>query len=432
MTKFLYRIVFLSFSLPFPLIGENDARRIGRLNHVSWEEYFALGANQSTYASGALFPDLTVVGALVSNSNELGTATLIAPNFIVTAAHVIKNTVSDTPIPSEWKFYMGDNLSSGSSSSWSSQNAYTIKQFFVHQGWTDRQTSSNRLGDGDALGVDLAIAELDQNVIGFFPARLPDANDDPLGLRAVLAGYGTLVDGGDGSSDSSNRKRTGAENIIDRSVQKVSKAGVPDISLGGLLGIDFDSPSGASNSLGSGSIDNLGTGSSSSTPLGLEASTARGDSGGPAFVFTKEAWRVHGVVSYGTDDSTYGDVTVYTRLASHYAWIHDQLPSWHNAKVIGEENWLESPWLGPLFPYDSKWNFFTNLGWLYVNHAIGESFWGWNHLIQDWIWMSSELYPYIYLYASKNWIYISVSNSNALSIRGYDFAQKKWKTFTGK
>ena len=41
--------------------------------------------------------------------------------------------------------------------------------------------------------------------------------------------------------------------------------------------------------------------------------------------------------------------------------------------------------------------------------------------------MSSELYPYIYLYASKNWIYISVSNSNALSIRGYDFAQKKWK-----
>ena len=125
----------------------------------------------------------------------------------------------------------------------------------------------------------------------------PDANDEPLGLRAVLAGYGTLVDGGDGTSDSSNKRRTGAENIIDRSVPKVSKAGVPDISLGGLLGIDFDSPSGASNSLGSGSIDNLGTGSSSSTPLDLEASTARGDSGGPAFVFTKEAWRVHGVVS---------------------------------------------------------------------------------------------------------------------------------------
>ena len=64
--------------------------------HVSWEEYFALGANQSSYVKGANYPDLSVVGALVSNSNGLGTATLIAPNVILTAAHVIKNSYTDS------------------------------------------------------------------------------------------------------------------------------------------------------------------------------------------------------------------------------------------------------------------------------------------------------------------------------------------------
>ena len=399
---------------------------------VGWEEYFALGANQSSYVKGENYPDLSVVGALVSNSNGLGTATLIAPNVILTAAHVIKNSYSDIPNADEWKFYMGDDLQSTvNGSSWSSSEVYTIKEFHVHEGWTARQTLSNPDGDGDLLGVDIAIAFLDQNVSGFFPARLPDQADDPLGKRAILSGYGTLVEGSNGSGDTSNRRRTGAENTIDRSVEKVFEDGVPDKSLGGLLGIDFDSPSGINNSLGGSIVDKLGSGSSVASPLNLEASTAPGDSGGPAFVYTNDAWRVHGVVSYGTDNSTYGDVTIYTRIASHYDWIHTRLPNWHNAKFIGEGNWRESPWLGPLLPYDSNWNFLTKLGWLYVSQAVGESFWAWNYLMQDWNWMSSELFPYIYSHSSGNWIYISESKSNALSIRGYDFAQKKWKTFAG-
>ena len=431
MTRFVCYLVFLATSITL-LIG-SEGRRIGRLETVGWEEYFALGANQSSYVKGANYPDLSVVGALVWNSNGLGTATLIAPNVILTAAHVIKNSYSDIPNADEWKFYIGDDLQSTiDGSSWSSSEVYTIKEFHVHEGWTARQTLSNPDGDGDLLGVDIAIAFLDQDVSGFFPARLPDQDDDPLEQRAILSGYGTLVEGSNGFKDASNRRRTGAENTIDRSVPKVYEDGVPDISLGGLLGIDFDSPSGTHNTLGDNIVDNLGSGASLASPLNLEASTAPGDSGGPAFVYTNDAWRVHGVVSYGTDDSTYGDVTIYTRIASHYEWIHNKLPNWHNAKFIGEGEWRESPWLGPLLPYDSNWNFLTKLGWLYVSQAVGESFWGWNYLMQDWIWMSSELFPYIYSHSSGNWIYISESKSNALSIRGYDFAQKKWKTFTGK
>lgn len=443
MTRFVCYLVFLATSISL-LIGI-EGRRIGRLETVGWEEYFALGANQSSYVKGANYPDLSVVGALVSNSNGLGTATLIAPNVILTAAHVIKNSYTDIPNADEWKFYMGDDLQSTvNGSSWSSSEVYTIKEFHVHEGWTARQTLSNPDGDGDLLGVDIAIAFLDQNVSGFFPARLPDQDDDPLEQRAILSGYGTLVEGSSGSEDTSNRRRTGAENTVDRSVPKVYENGVPDISLGGLLGIDFDSPTSAeSKNALSENFDVsgrtvleearliLGSGNSTATPLPLEASTAPGDSGGPAFVYTNDAWRVHGVVSYGTDNSTYGDVTIYTRIASHYDWIHTRLPNWHNAKFIGEGNWRESPWLGPLLPYDSNWNFLTKLGWLYVSLAVGESFWAWNYLMQDWIWMSSELFPYIYSHSSGNWIYISESKSNALSIRGYDFAQNKWKTFAG-
>ena len=88
--------------------------------------------------------------------------------------------------------------------------------------------------------------------------------------------------------------------------------------MGGLLGADFDSPNETSNTLAQGKIvDELGDGNSSATPLPLEVSTAVGDSGGPAFVLTSNQWRVHGVVSYGTNQSRYGDITVFTRLASH-------------------------------------------------------------------------------------------------------------------
>ncbi len=428
----------LLFSLTaFTFLTGSEGRRIGRLANVDWEEYFALGANKGFYISGSKYPDLSVVGALVSTSNALGTATLIAPNVVVTAAHVIKNSNTEVPLASDWKFYLGDNLESPTSrSSWSSEEVYTIKEFYIHEGWTVRQTQSirNGEGDGDYLGVDIALAVLDENVISYFPARLPSHNDDPLGERAVLSGFGTLVDGWiSGSQDSFNKRRTGAENIIDRSVEKVSEDDVPDISLGGLLGIDFDSPARDTNSLdGTTIVEKLGNGTSAPSPLSLEASTAPGDSGGPAFVYTNNAWRIHGVVSYGTDDdSAYGDVTIYTRVATHYNWIHQKLPRWHNCKIIGEGNWRESPWLGPLLPYDSNWNFLTKLGWMYVLNAVGESFWGWNYLIQDWIWMTSELFPYIYCASSGNWIYVNETKSNALSIRGYDFAQNKWKTFDG-
>jgi len=425
---FLISNLFLVFTVH--LLGL-DQRRIGRLETVSWENYFALGRNQLPFGSGSEYPDLSVVGALVSSSNELGTATLIAPNMVVTAAHVIQNSFYDDPDPDDWIFFLGDDLSDHSSSSgWSSEDSYEVSQFLVHEGWLRRQSAEHPLGDGDSLGVDIALVILKKSVLGLFPARIPNRNDDPLGKKAILAGYGTLITGNGSQEDSSNRKRVGAENTIDRSVPNVSVGGVDAISLGGLLAIDFDAPTRTFNSLGDNNlIDNLGVGTSSSSPLELEGSTARGDSGGPAFVFTENAWRIHGVVSYGTKDSTYGDVTVYTRLASHYDWIYENLPAWPSSKEIGELDWLENPWLGPLRPFPNKWNFFTRYGWMYIPFPKGEFFWAWNHLMNDWVWFSFSTIPFVYSQKEGNWIYILAERSNANGIRAYSYSKKLWLSF---
>jgi len=243
------------------------------------------------------------------------------------------------------------------------------------------------------------------------------------------------VEGTTGSKDPSNDRRVGGENTIDRSVAKVYKSGVPDSQRGGLLGIDFDSPQAQHNILASGTlIDLLGNGVSQANPLSLEASTAVGDSGGPAFVRTKGYWRVHGVVSYGTTDSSYGDVTVYTRLATHYDWLMQQLPDWPDSKILNDSGWLENPWLGTFIPLSGDWNFHANLGWIYIPSPSGNSFWGWSDLLKKWVWLSDLAFPFIYCYSPTGsfWMYVLIDSSTSVSIRAYDYLSKSWRTYLGE
>ena len=399
MNKIIFHcIVFLTILC----ISYAKDRRIGKRHDLSWDNYFSLGSNTNGYNDVNYFPDLSVVGALISTNGALGTATLIAPNYIVTAAHVVKNDYYETPRSNDWQFYLNDDFGLADYS-----QKYQIAEIIIHPVWIARQTTYNSLGDGDQLGVDLAVLKLNRPVVGFFPARLPDTNDDPLGERVVIAGFGSLVEGSSGSQDSTNQLRVGGENMIDRSVAKVDKTGVDQSQRGGVLGIDFDSSQSQHNTLSSGSIELLGNGQSQATPLSLEASTAVGDSGGPAFVQTNGAWRVHGVVSYGTTDSSYGDVTIYTRLASHYDWILEQLPDWSDSKILDDSGWLENPWLGTLMTVSNGWNFHLNLGWIYTPSPKGNSFWAWSDILKKWTWLSDQSYPFIYCYSPTDpfWIY---------------------------
>jgi hypothetical protein len=237
--KFLFIFLFFADSLL-----SSEHRRIGIRHDVDSSFYYNFWRNDVSYETSNNYPNLSLVGALISNKGHLGTATLVASNYIVTAAHVMKNSYFDDPDPADWQFILHDDYKNTISSS-----VYQIQTIIIHPGWTARQEYTQRtdgysLGDGDILGLDLALLQLNRHVRNIFPARLPSESDDPLGLRTVLAGFGVLVNGNTGTENRNNTGLVGGENTIDRSVAEVSVDYQidQDIQIGGLRMIVLSKP----------------------------------------------------------------------------------------------------------------------------------------------------------------------------------------------
>ena len=405
---------------------QGGERRLGKLETQSWDTHYALGQNLSPYEESALIPSFSSVGALLSNDGVLGTASLIAPDTIITAAHVVKNRTSDpSPNPSQWKFILFHDFELAPSNL-----EYKIKSFSVHPTWIERQQLKPPFGDGDRLGCDLAIAKLESSVIGYQPLRLPGMDGFSIGEKVYLAGFGNLVDGKGGSGNSDNSRRMAGENILDRIVTEVSI--IDSVKGGGLLAFDFDSPSRNNNSLGINSsqtaFDNLPSGDSSESPLTLEVSTAEGDSGGPLIAKQNKRWRLLGTVSYGSSNSTYGDISVLTRLSNHTDWIQKQLPYWPEAMLLNDQGWVESDWLGLMMPFSSGWNYTINLGWVWSKPKSDDSVWLYkNHL--GWLWTNLSIYPFFHSNEMKDWLFLDLESSNGISWYLYNFSSKKWKHF---
>jgi hypothetical protein len=417
------KLGFLFLLIFYPLSFFANERRIGKLDTVNWDNYFKLGSNSYPYSESMTYPNLSSVGAVVSE-DLYGTGTLIAPNVVMTAAHVLKNTFFDpTPNPASWEFILHTDYENASN-----EQKYTVQAIQLHPGWDKRLSQKNGLGDGDELGVDIALVFLKNPVVGVYPAKLPTGETEAVGSRIVLAGYGTTVDGVSGVINSKNSIRIGGENILDRTVVEVDAPSVAEGEKGGLIAVDFDSPQQDKNTLGSSAsiVDYLGSGTSSSSPLPLEASSAVGDSGGPAFLYHNQAWRTVGVVSYGTSDSTYGDVTVYTRVASQMEWIKSHLPIWNQARQTMHDGWLEMEWFGAFFNLDNGWNFHISHGWLYVPSTNGESLWAWQSDDLGWWWSGLGVYPYIYSTNLEKWIYVDISKTVKDMLTYYDYESKNW------
>ena len=423
MNKWLLPFCFSLFLIA--LDGER-IRRIGKLESQTWDQHIFLGQNQGSYLPSKDFPDLGTVGVLRSDSGFLGTATLIAPDLIVTAAHVVKNSLSDpNPEDENWQFILSSDFEQATIA-----ESFEVSDFVIHPAWTIRQNEgiNNGNGDGDRIGVDLCLAFLKEKVLEIYPMPLPNGNFASIGEQVIIAGYGTRVDGLNGVIHSNNSNRLAGENILDRVVDQISIPSLSDQYWGGVLAVDFDSPQQNTNFLGEEypSIDYLGTGTSDANPLPLEVSTAVGDSGGPVLTNFEGRWRINGVVSYGTNYSLYGDITVFTRLASHQEWINQYLPAWNEAKILQGGSWMELKWFGAFLPFDQGWNFHSQLGWFFTADPKGSSFWSWHPTI-GWSWVYAGVFPFLYSDERKNWFYLDRQSSNPERWLIYDYSIASWE-----
>jgi secreted trypsin-like serine protease len=236
--------------------------------------YLNLGAS-SAYAS------VGQVSFSTPSANYLASGTLISPNWVLTAAHVVDATTSLTFTIS------GKN--------------YAASNWVANPGWNP----NNLLN-----GYDLGLVHLSSSVSGIAPAVRYTGSQE-VGQVGTLVGYGMTGTGKTGAKVYDGKKR-GAQNMVDMTYGTKSD----------LLLADFDNPKNPRDS-------SMG----SSKPLDLEGIIAPGDSGGGLFINTKGGPQLAGVTSFiwaaldGNPNSDYGDVGGFGRVSLLNSWIDSYILS---------------------------------------------------------------------------------------------------------
>lgn len=189
--------------------------------------------------------------------------TLIAPQWIVTAAHVATYMqTSDTIVIGQEKRVIG--------------------QLVIHPDWDEERVGSQGV-------TDLALIKLESPVTHVKPARLYRGREE-MGKRISILGWGRTGDGVDPSLVRDGKFRQGF-NIIEEADER--------------LRFRFDAPG-------------------SKMAVELEAVSGPGDSGGPAFITKGEHRYLAGVSSFQQDETypgIYGVMENYERISNHVEWL---------------------------------------------------------------------------------------------------------------
>tara|TARA_R110000772_G_scaffold75022_6_gene163117 strand:+ start:243 stop:992 length:750 start_codon:yes stop_codon:yes gene_type:complete len=206
--------------------------------------------------------------------NKVCMATLISEQWAITAGHC---TV-ETPL--------GETLSAGEPYQVSLVGQiYTVDKLVLHPGFLHPQQSK---------AVDMALIRLDRVVSGISPIKLYQAGDEQNQILSMI-GWGYTGTGAHGMAGNDGKLRR-AQNRVEKADQ--------------WLEFLFDDPRAVLNSA-----------------LQLEGVPGLGDSGGPAMLETPEGMVLLGVAlgevdkPDSTEQGSYGAVSLYERISTHYQWI---------------------------------------------------------------------------------------------------------------
>ncbi|MEZ6241995.1 MAG: trypsin-like serine protease [Phycisphaerales bacterium] len=199
-----------------------------------------------------------------------GTGTLVAPRWILTAAHVAQNVSALDRV-----VHFGEETR-------------TIEKVFTHPTWQGRMGSPEEV-------YDLALLRLDAPVRSVEPVAIYEGEDE-VGMTIVFVGRGMTGDGAAGIDEHDDGRLRAARNVVD------------SIAYDHWLVFDFDAPPDA---------------------LDLEGISGPGDSGGPAIAEIDGRLYVVGVSSsndaHGGKPCTYGSNEYYPRVSAAADWLDDTM-----------------------------------------------------------------------------------------------------------
>ena len=283
------------------LLGFLAAGRAGVIRGDVSDSFYTGLAAQSVYDS---------VGFLRWNegaSGYIASGTLIAPEWVLTAGHVVGGTNDSGAGISEMIF--------GLSSSYDGMGVSALR-WIPYPGWS---SSGGNLWNG----VDLGLVRLSQPITTVTPALL-DFSTPLLGLLGTNVGYGRSGTGLTGMNTNPGTKRAG-QNMIDARGGMVTTMGSGTLlDLNGIsptvLFQDFDHPTNlVASSMGS------------AIPVAHEYLIGSGDSGGGLFIDVGGVTKLVGVHSFLASlpyplDTTganadYGDLAGSVSVQSFENWI---------------------------------------------------------------------------------------------------------------
>jgi len=226
----------------------------------------------SEYQALAALSDFSSVGTLVG-SLYTGCGVLIAPDWVLTAAHLLTLSTSET-------FTINGT-------------AYTSSSLY-------RDPAGNGYGTN---GGDFALVHLNTPVTSVTPAPLYTGTSEA-GMLGTYVGYGFTGTGLTGYKTLDGKKRA-FQDIIDT---------------------DFHNPTNVYGSLFVNPHD-----PSTGTVQPLEGCVAYGDSGGGVFVQIGSQYELTGVISFvaatnGPANSYYGNFSGFSRMSAGLPWIESIVP----------------------------------------------------------------------------------------------------------